>query len=329
MTLHIFNPETDYALAVGEGPYTPPKHVAALRQKFALLPSVYAAPKDIILVTGGFRPEQESNPEFLEAISSKKITIATEENISLFLPEIDSVLPWGWNLNLKRLLTALGVSADLLPSDSSLGKLRDLAHRRTCIPFRKMLADKLDLPFYHCGQELFSLGEVKNFLSVYPYSYFKTPWSSSGRGVVSSTHISEKGLMEWASGSISRQGSVLAEPGYNRKLDFATEWICKDGDPVFLGVSVFKTSPRGKYQSNISAAQPELSQLITEACPGWDNRFIEAQRETLQKMIAPFYSGAVGIDMLCDEESNINPCVEINLRITMGHVQIFRYGKEF
>ena len=38
--------------------------------------------------------------------------------------------------------------------------------------------------------------------------------------------------------------------------------------------------------------------------------------------MAPFYDGPLGIDMLVTSERNIHPCVEINLRDTMGRVAI-------
>ena len=214
-----------------------------------------------------------------------------------------------------------------MPDEGELDKYKILAHRRTCIPFRQSLAEKLNINPYHVGEEIFSIEGVKDFLKRYPYSYFKSPWSSSGRGVVSSTHISEKGLFEWTSGSIRRQGSVLAERGDERILDFATEWKCENRKAIFLGLSVFKTSPRGKYQGNVSALQEELNRIISSASPYWNADIIAAQQEVVEELISRDYTGPLGIDMLIDKEKKINLCVEINLRLTMGHIEIMRDDK--
>ena len=322
--LYIFNPETDYALAVGEGPYTPPAHVVEIKRKMALLPTVYAAHEGLILVPDDFFIETEQNHEFLEFLELKSLRVIKETDVINFIEDITAVKPWGWNYNLRRLLLSANLPENLVPTILELDNLKRLAHRRTCIPFRESLASLLDIENLNPGEELFSIEDVKSFLQRYPYSYFKAPWSSSGRGVVSTTHISLNGLLEWAQGSINRQGSVIAEPGWNRTLDFATEWNCENGEATFLGLSVFKTSSRGKYKGNIRAGQKELNRMISEATENWRPEIIEAQKDVLRNMIAREYAGPVGIDMLIDSDRKINLCVEINLRLTMGHIEIYR-----
>lgn len=64
--------------------------------------------------------------------------------------------------------------------------------------------------------------------------------------------------------------------------------------------------------------------MVSEASGEWSGRIIDAQKTILQSMIAPRYSGPVGIDMLATADGHINPCVEINLRMTMGMVALAR-----
>ena len=73
--LYIFNPETDFALAVGNGPYTAPSHVVALRKEMALLPSLYAEEGNIILVTDDYSLQGEGNNEFKMLVAGKKLKI--------------------------------------------------------------------------------------------------------------------------------------------------------------------------------------------------------------------------------------------------------------
>ena len=128
--------------------------------------------------------------------------------------------------------------------------------------------------------------------------------------------------MEWAHGVIRRQWSIIAEPSWNKRLDFATEWTIRSGKPEFLGYSIFEASSRGKYHGNVEDSQENLLKRIQKAAPSFGEDIIEAQKMALATHIAPFYEGPLGIDMLSDNEGNINSCVEINLRLTMGHLSL-------
>lgn len=49
---------------------------------------------------------------------------------------------------------------------------------------------------------------------------------------------------------------------------------------------------------------------------------ISRQRLMLENYVAQYYEGPLGIDMMVTEEGNIHPCVEINIRNTMGRVAV-------
>lgn len=321
-TLFVFNPEHDLALAVGTGPYTPPTEVVKLRKKLSLLPLVYAGNSDFILLSPEVSKEEAESLDFFPIVKEKNITLIPSNELSSFSSQIERVVPWGWDHAIRRQLVDNGISPDILPDASDIDKIRELSHRRTTIPFRQTIAEFLGEDVLNLPQELFSTDEVESFLNDNPFSYFKAPWSSSGRGIVVSDHISHKGLMEWAHGILRRQGSIIAEPSWNRVFDFATEWFISKGIPEFLGFSVFQTSSRGKYHGNIMASQDDLLKLIKEKNPSFGIEIINSQRHALLTHIAPCYEGPLGIDMLGDSFGNINPCVEINLRMTMGHLSI-------
>ena len=94
--------------------------------------------------------------------------------------------------------------------------------------------------------------------------YFKAPWSSSGRGLLYTKDLEKRHIEPWLRGIIRSQGSVMGETAYDRILDFATEWECKDGKALFIGVSTFTTSDRGKYKSNIVAPQENIVSFILQ-----------------------------------------------------------------
>lgn len=149
----------------------------------------------------------------------------------------------------------------------------------------------------------------------------KAPWSSSGRGLLFSQTLSREKTLEWIFGVIRSQGFAIGEKKYIRKLDFASEWFVEDGIPVFIGFSIFSSSNRGKYQGNLILPQKKLNERIIKECR-WTDGILKLQKEFISSMISNEYSGPVGIDMLATPDGEINPCVEINLRHTMGHVAI-------
>lgn len=319
MTLYIFNPDTDYALAVGSRFYTPTKGVIEMRKSRALLPVCFAAKDDAILLLDNFTEEELANLSYYQEALEKKVKILTLEQLEEYSDDITKIVPWGWNQALRYTLSKAGINERALLSEEKIDKIRELSHRRTCLPFRNRLKQLLPGINIKPSAELCSLKELEEFLDRYNDIYIKFPWSSSGRGVMKSRGMRRELLFEWAAGSIRRQGSVIAEEAYDRNADFASEWICKSGKANFLGLSYFYTAEDGRYELNSTGSQEEISNEIITAAPLFNMEIISAQKKILEEMITPFYDGPVGIDMLSEKNGNINPCVEINMRLTMGH----------
>lgn len=298
--LLIYNPETDYALASGSPYYTPPRSVVSMRAANALLPQLFARPDDVILV--------------LDDIN------IPECQVPVYHPD-DSVdwsryeaYPWGWNHQIAHFLHTHCTGLRGIPSTERLDILRNLSHRRNTIPFlRHMEMPDIDIPI-----EFHSVQEVIDHYDRHPRVFIKAPWSSSGRGVLFTADTNREQTEQWVRGIIRSQGSVMVEKAYHRILDFATEWSVDEGDVRFLGVSVFHTSSRGKYHGNVGGSQAELWDLI----PGLTPEIIERQRDSIRQVIGGGYNGPLGIDMLVTDIGTINPCVEINLRNTMGSILI-------
>lgn len=309
---------------MGHGPYTPPNEVVRLRKENSLLPASFADNGDFILLRDVYEHGEIESLPFFKDCESKNLNLINLADLHRLNGKIHKIVPWGWDHAIIRDLRDNGISCKLLPPAEKIEELRKLSHRRTTIPFREMTAKILNEELIKPPKEIFSIEEVENFLSENPVTYFKAPWSSSGRGIVVSDHITKKGLMEWCHGVIRHQGSVLAEPGWERIFDFATEWELRDLEATFLGVSVFETSSRGKYHGNINLPQSELYKLISEHVPRFNEDIINAQKYVLENLILPGYEGYIGIDMLAEKGGKINPCVELNLRLTMGHVALLR-----
>lgn len=320
--LLFFNPEHDFALAVGDGPYTPPAEVLKLRKKYSLLPALIAGNSDFILLPPELLPHKiESLPGFEEVVE-RNIILIYPSDVADHIGEINKVIPWGWDHSVVRFFKECKIPDSFLPSPSQLKDIRKLSHRKTSILFRQTMAELRNEEILNPAKELHSVSEVENYLSSVPYAFFKAPWSSSGRGIVVSDHISRKGLMEWAHGLIRRQGSIIAEPSWNKTIDFATEWEICNKVPHFLGLSLFEASSRGKYHGNVKDSQDNLFKRIKDKATAFSFEIIEDQKKALETLIAPHYEGFLGIDMLADSNGKINSCVEINLRLTMGHLML-------
>lgn len=324
-SLHIFNPDTDYALAADSAYYTAPARIVALRKENALLPALYAETGDSILLMDEPADSVE-NLKYHHLAATKCLTILTPGEVA-GNPDSVSALqpnPWGWNRQIRKWLIEMSdgkISG--IPTEAGLSKLRELSHRRTTIAFLKEMEDMLD-PDIRIPEEVSSTARGLSAFRSERRLYFKAPWSSSGRGILLTDDLEEKHVEPWIRGIIRKQGSVMMERAYDRKLDFATEWHCRDGEAVFLGYSVFNVSRRGKYQSNTDGTQESLLDLIKTATPKWNTEITERQKVSIEKLIAPFYTGPLGIDMLVTGTGAVHPCVEINLRHTMGMINLKR-----
>ncbi len=319
ITLHIFNPDTDYALASGSTFYTPPAKIKAMRASMALLPARWARPGEAILLLDDPSVPVETLRDYETAVN-KCLTIVTPhsqthartgEAASAHFREFKPV-PWGWNPALRHYLAEIGIPEEKMPSVSDVATIRLLSHRRTASQINTLLGSP------HIAAELKSLEEVEAFTARNPRAWLKAPWSSSGRGVINCADLEPRHIIPWARGIIRRQGSVMAETPADRILDFATEWTCHDGMADFEGFSVFSTSSRGKYHGNLELPQSELEKVIKNAVPAWDSEIIERQKEALEAIVAGHYSGPAGIDMIAERDGSLRPCIELNLRMTMG-----------
>lgn len=324
--LHIFNPDTDYALANGGQWYTPPSSVVELRKSHALLPALYATPHvDAILLLDTPSTPVESLLHYDIAIS-KGLRIFTMRDLAKSSLHIDSmrVEPWGWNHAMRRFVVNKIGNTPGLPTTEAMDRLRELSHRRTTIAFMQWIKDNRDIlaPEIMLPEEVFDTSRAMEAYGKERRLFFKTPWSSSGRGILLTDDLEPRHVEPWVRGIIERQGSVMMEKAYEKKLDFASEWRCSDGNVEFLGWSVFETSRRGKYHGQIGGSQTELRKIIDGSTDINPDSIIEAQHGALESLIASDYDGPLGIDMLTTAEGAINPCVEINLRHTMGMLNL-------
>ncbi len=312
MKLLLFNPETEYALASGASFYTPPARVEKLRKESQLLPEKWAKEGDIILV---------DNTEGL--ISDFRLAEWNDlESIFSENPELE-IEPWGWNSALVRKLKDHGVPVEKLPNDSAINMIRALAHRRTTVVLTSLWNETVEAQFrIEAAKELKNIEECMDFYHANPGCWMKAPWSSSGRGVINTAADMTEILVEqWCRGILRRQGSVMGEKGADRKSDYATEWMMKDGIPEYLGLSSFSTTNRGKYISNHIISQSEMRLKFDAESKVKIEDVVRLQKDILQNVMRG-YEGLMGVDMIVKRDGSLIPFVEVNLRRTMGMLHI-------
>ena len=173
---------------------------------------------------------------------------------------------------------------------------------------------------------------MEHLLKQHPHLVLKAPWSSSGRGLrfVHETVEGNPHVQGWLRNLLDAQGSVMAEPYYNKVKDFGMEFgVLADGSVRYLGLSLFHTA-NGAYTGNILATETAKRDMIRRYVPG--GLLEEVQTEVCCQLASVFkglYAGPFGIDMMivrsgdaAREDFLLHPCVEINLRRTMGHVAL-------
>ena len=238
--------------------------------------------------------------------------------------------PWGWSLATKQRYRQMGIAEELLPSDDWLAELRRLSSREfACGYIKELLAEMKDERLL--GGEMKwvdNLNPNDNFqFSIFNFPFiFKSPWSSSGRGVCVSSAFDEY-TQKRLQGFLSSQGGFVMDRFYADKvLDFAMEFFVNDDKRVdFLGYSVFHASENGAYGFNHVESQEELVERIG-IDPEFLQRLMAYHREHLSRIA---YRGPVGIDMLKTADGHIHPCLEINFRLNMGILALLlheRYG---
>lgn len=323
--LFIFNPETDFARAQPATIYTPTKKVSEMKRAMALQPALMGSKGDFVLLPDEIDNARIDSLADFDKILRLGIIPAKIDDVSS-IPDLQ-IVPWGWDFSVISMLRRHGVAPQLLPTDEMLRTITSLSHRRTTIEFHKRLcsiglSSDEDIP-----AELSDIDSISDYLSLNLHCYLKAPWSSSGRGVVSADSISYDKVMQWARGTLRRQGSILAEPAWDKTLDFATEWDCDGGKALFAGYSVFTTAATGQYCGNMLRGQAELKSIINQSIDADLDGIVAAQKEIIDQLIAPHYSGPLDIDMLADRSRRVNACVEINLRLTMGRIALERFAR--
>lgn len=319
--LYLFNPDHDLALANGDANYMPPASARRMAEDLALLPVWYAQAGSAVLAPSAY------NQDFLREMQERlslPVELMTEPEVST--QQALQPVPWGWNPALKRRLTRLGIVETELPAQAYLEELRHLSHRGRAVE----LLPRLQLDDSFCGTSFYLTKpeEWQAFVESHPSCLLKAPLSGSGKGLNWCKGEFTGFISGWCNRVAAYQGGVVAEPIYNKVVDFAMEFFSDvSGRVSFVGYSLFSTNSSGAYDGNRllpdEAIERELSAYVCKEAFG---RLKQKLEEELSVRFGSCYSGYLGVDMLIcrfpaeEGKCRIHPCIEINLRMNMGVV---------
>ena len=320
MKLHIFNPEHDLALAANLRQFTAPHAGRQLRTDLAFIPALWADEGDMVLVDD--IDDARDKVRHLGGNLADKVEFITKVQLQHFLKTgfLDAVHPWGWDIALKGELERIGCPEIMLPTDYILNKVREISSRQWA-------AEHLQSGVEYAQD----VARVKELVLEWGKAVVKAPWSSSGRGVryVSSDEFCQgqeyPSFERWAKNIIYHQGGVTVEPYYNKVKDFGMEFEMLDGKMHYCGLSLFDTV-KNAYTGNLLATEEDKLEIMKAYVNEHQlNSVREKVMSKLEAVLKGIYSGPLGVDMMIassNEGYQFVPCIELNLRRTMGHVAL-------
>lgn len=323
MKLHIFNPEHDIALAYDRRYLIMPHAARELRMNLGFIPCLWADDGDCVLVDDVQYAVKAASR--LGCGHADVLFLSAEQLKGI---AFDGIEPWGWDRCVATQLHDAGVSADLLPSERGLDDIRSLSNRENTAGALAFIRAGIEKDT--CGKGFYctSVDDVNRLMNVNGDIVVKAPWSSSGRGLRYVHGSCSDSTAGWIGRTISAQGGVMVEPYYNKVKDFGMEFYSHgDGRVEYCGISLFETV-NGAYMGNVIAEDKrklevlrrfvaeELINIIKQRCIKY-----------FEKLFRNKYKGPFGVDMMIVARKDmggfmVHPCVEINLRRTMGHVAL-------
>lgn len=329
MRLHCFNPWHDEALAEATPHYVPSLAARRMAADLALLPLWWADAGDAVAVLS---PTNATSVFSVATIDRTDVAMADASTALRHAAVPDavrgctSVDPWGWDALLVRSLRDSGVAPSLLPDAGRLSAIRAASSRLTAV---RLLAALRDVDSRFVGSSVWCAdeGAVRRAVEARPHTLLKAPWSGSGRGLRQGFGRLDDALAGWVRRVLSRQGGLSVEPFLPKRCDFALEFEARpDGRLDCRGPSLFTTDATGRYTGSLVAADATVRLSLSRHV---DLRLVDRACRLIGRALPPLlggYTGPLGVDMMAVETDGggaaLHPCVEVNLRRTMGRVAL-------
>ena len=335
--LHYFNPGHETAVLNASPYYTPAANQLKMQRDLAFLPAWYAgSPNDFVWI------DDNLTSDFIH--STKPFTCLAKATGINNIAETKHLLsgveasPWGISPQSVKFFENLDNQYELnLQLPQWKNEYTGLCSRQTskkCLEFIIQSNPEIEkniIPeFYTTVEEIENATQTSQNLLL-----AKAPYSSSGRGLLwlppGKLHRSEKQII---SGILKKQLSISIENALDKQIDFALLFHSNGlGKVEFTGLSIFETNSKGVYDKNMIASQNEMQNKLKAFI---DISLLEKIKNTLilflNQTFGFVYKGCIGVDMMIYAENNnfkLHPCIEINMRNTMGLLSLRLYQHFF
>lgn len=332
--LHCFNPGHETAVLNDSPYYTPPAIRQKLQRDLALLPIWYASPADRVWMEYGAEPEDEDFvgglPFDLPCMVDRRMLSGSDSLLHGCELALWGVSPSGLH-SFGNLSKQYGGGLSVQEWNPVFRSLCNREYSAKCLAYLIEHIPGIDagiIPDYYTAAV--DVVDVMRLAS--QRCIVKSPYSSSGSGLLwlnpGETDRASRQLLQ---GMINRQSRVSLEKALDKKLDFSMQFNSDgEGNVSLQGVSLFETDIKGNYKGTRVASQSEIRQTILAALPDWkyyESLCVEHLCRFLAVHYALVYKGNIGVDMLVYEDKGrrLHPCVEINMRTTMGFVGLCLY----
>lgn len=334
--LHYFNPGHEAAVQKGYPNYTPPANLQRMIRELSSLPLWYGDANEYVWV------DDPDFPSFLASLPKEidplvcALTVEVLHTNKTTLPEFIAA-PWGLSPQSIRmyedLVSKYALLVDIPPWKGEYVELTGRQTAAACLQRIGELLPEMTMPqspvFFR------NLDDLEHYLlSDAGRHIVKAPYSSSGRGLV---WLKENTLdakdTSCVRGMLKRQGCVSVERWIDKVHDFAIEFYSDGKGTLFYkGLSLFDTAQRGAYSGNILKAQATLeAEIASKIGKKRYEQVIAAVQQAIKERYAARYCGYLGVDMMLYNHPqgflSVHPCIEINMRYTMGMVAITLFEK--
>ena len=287
------------------------------------------------------------NPEHEQCLSNGTRNFCPDQSSRKFAKDCAEIMRfglsgeeinvWGWDLVIKNRLVNQGIPETSLPGDDYIAMVRQLAHRRESLKLSEHLKSSLDSTVlsFPAQLEARSLEDLAGFIEEYGTVMVKAPWSSSGKGLrrLYRGRVTDN---DWGRCRrvMEKQGSLIVEQLQNPVLNVGIQMRMKQGKAELENYSIFETC-RCAYKDNLLVSDDFVRRQCARYLPeGLLDEVCASIAEYLEQSEFSQYSGYLGVDtyvLRTDFGSYmLRPCVEINLRMTMGIVasRVYRHFKD-
>jgi hypothetical protein len=334
--LFFFNPTCEMAVANAQVSYMPPAHLAKFETDLELILLYLGDRNDCIWV------RQSMTDAFKRHLDQMgwpyPLPVNQLDDIPHSLLPLTQLSPWGWSPAMHKKFE---------PFKALMDQSWHLNPLSTWNPAHRILLSRLT------GQKVAQLVkesgiEAKGLLSVPEIPerinsisrlvelernlsssiLLKTPWSASGRGLFKIRDRNENvENNRWVLSKLKQQGCLMVEPFLNKLQDLSFHFKITYETIHYLGTTFFKSDSDGRFSGCFIGTPAIVNMfdfLLSEA--------IEQSVQTLQQVFVEMhlsarYQGYVGVDAMLflndDGVVKLHPCIEVNLRHTMGLLNLF------